>query len=86
MAEGQEDRFEERFRNSAEKIDDREGFLRLEILRPVDAERYIILTYWESKKDFEDWTSSQEFKDAHSDLPMDMFEGKNEIEIHEVVN
>ena len=62
-----------------------EGFVSLEILRPADADRYVVLTHWESEADFEAWTDSEEFRDAHSrDTPEGLVEGHPDLETHEV--
>ncbi|WP_267640509.1 antibiotic biosynthesis monooxygenase family protein [Haloarchaeobius amylolyticus] len=85
VAEGHEDAFEARFEARAEKVDQREGFVRMEVLRPVEADRYVVLTYWESEDAFDAWTESEEFREAHRDRPpKEMFSGKSEMESHEV--
>ncbi|WP_435358806.1 antibiotic biosynthesis monooxygenase family protein [Haloarchaeobius sp. DFWS5] len=86
VAQGHEDAFEERFEKRAKTVDQREGFVRLEVLRPVDADHYVVLTYWESEDAFEAWTQSEDFRESHSDRPpKEMFSGKNEMESHEVI-
>ena len=86
VAEGYEAQFEERFAQRAGRVEDRPGFVRMEVLRPVEGDTYVVLTHWESMEDFEAWTESQAFEDAHSGdgPPREMFSGKNEMEMHEV--
>jgi heme-degrading monooxygenase HmoA len=85
VGEGYEEQFVERFRDSVGAIEDREGFLRFELLTPVETDTHVALTYWESREDFEAWTDSEEFARAHGgDAPEGMFEGHPELEIHEV--
>ncbi|MFB6108170.1 MAG: antibiotic biosynthesis monooxygenase [Haloplanus sp.] len=86
VAEGHGTDFEERFRKRAGRVEEQPGFVRLEVLRPVDADRYVFLTHWESEADFEAWTDSEAFADAHSERPPEgMFEGHPDLETHEVV-
>ncbi|WP_248895995.1 antibiotic biosynthesis monooxygenase family protein [Haloplanus halobius] len=86
VAEGRGEEFEDRFRERAGLVEDREGFVRLEVLRPVDADRYVVLTHWESEDDFEAWTDSEAFRTAHSEsTPEGLVQGHPDIEKHRVV-
>jgi heme-degrading monooxygenase HmoA len=86
VAEGRGEEFEERFAERAGLVEDRKGFVRLEVLCPVDADRYVVLTHWESEADFEAWTDSEAFRKAHSrESPEGLVEGHPEVEKHEVV-
>ncbi|MFI5399009.1 MAG: antibiotic biosynthesis monooxygenase family protein [Candidatus Binatia bacterium] len=101
VATGHESDFEDRFRKRAHLIDRSPGFIKNQILRPVQrrfnhqtgqweetAERgyYLVQTYWESEQAFWDWTKSESFRSAHSNRPpAEMFAGPNVLEIHEVV-
>lgn len=82
------EQFEERFRTRAHLVDQMPGFIRNEVLRPTQAgQPYIVLTYWESKEDFERWTTSDSFKQGHarsSSLPKEAFTGPSVVEVHEV--
>lgn len=61
------------------------GFLRNDIMRPVMGDTYIILTYWNSKEEFNAWTESDEFQKSHdSSIPREAFTGKSIVTIHEV--
>ena len=86
VTKGLERAFEERFRSRAHKVDGMPGFIRNEILRPIQSDYYVILTYWKSKEAFIAWTESKEFKEAHkSRPPAEMFSGPNVFEMHEVM-
>ena len=80
--------FEERFRTRAGLVDQMPGFIRNEVLRPTqEGKPYIVLTYWESKADFENWTQSEQFKQGHArsgSLPREAFNGHSELEVHEL--
>ncbi|SCX93261.1 Heme-degrading monooxygenase HmoA [Thiohalorhabdus denitrificans] len=85
VAEGWEEAFEERFRNRAGQVEQQPGFVRMEILRPVESGPYVVKTYWESMAAFRAWTESEDFRAAHADPPpREMFAGDNRMEIHEV--
>jgi heme-degrading monooxygenase HmoA len=47
---------------------------------------YEVKTWWRSIDDFTAWTRSPDFAKAHADrAPKEMFRGKNELVIHEVL-
>jgi len=79
--------FEERFRRRAGEVDKQPGFVRMEILRPVDDNGvYIVLTHWENREAFQNWMRSDDFKAAHQNrLPKEAFGEGGGIEQHEVI-
>lgn len=83
------DRFEERFRTRAGRVDQMPGFVRNLVLRPTaPGDPYVVLTFWESRAQFEAWTKSDAFVQGHSragTLPREAFTAANKLEIHEVV-
>lgn len=86
VAEGHEEAFEERFKSRAFKVDQTPGFLRNEILRPLQSDYYLVKTYWEDVPAFENWIGSDAFEAAHANRPpSEMFSGPNVLEIHEVI-
>ena len=64
------------------------GFVSNQVLRPVnDGDPYVVFTLWESRKDFENWVESDEFRKGHAQsgtLPKEAFTGSNKLELHEV--
>ena len=85
VAKGHEEMFEKRFRDREYTVSRLPGFVRNEVLRPVRGDVYIVKTYWQSMEDFERWTKSDEFKQAHANPPpKETFAGPNQLEIHEV--
>ena len=85
VAKGHEAMFEMRFRDREYTVSRLPGFIRNEVLRPVRGDVYIVKTYWRSMEDFERWTKSDEFKQAHANPPpKETFAGPNQLEIHEV--
>lgn len=96
VASGYEREFEQRFEGRARLVETQPGFVRLEILRPVNvelhgqtqggSEYYVVLTYWENKDAFVRWTESAAFREAHSNRPpKEMFAGPNVFEMHEII-
>ena len=56
-----------RFAESSENIAEQPGFVRFDFLTPPeDGNTYVAQTYWESEEDFEAWTDSDQFRNAHS--------------------
>lgn len=57
--------FEDRFKRRKQAVEAMPGFQAFRVLRPYQGSTYVILTQWASKKDFEDWKSSDTFQEAH---------------------
>jgi heme-degrading monooxygenase HmoA len=86
VAAGCEKEFEERFAGRAGLVEKKPGFIRLEILRPVKSEYYVVLTHWVDEASFRAWTESPEFQEAHRNRPRaEIFAGPNVFEMHEVI-
>jgi heme-degrading monooxygenase HmoA len=79
--------FEERFRNRAGQVDKMPGFIRNLVLRPASPDDpYVVLTMWESRQAFDDWTQSDAFKQGHArsgTLPKEAFKGPSRLETFE---
>ena len=67
VAKGHEADFEKRFEGRARLVENMPGFVRLEILRPVKSDYYIVLTHWQDEASFQAWTNSAEFKEAFTE-------------------
>jgi|SRR5699024_9795199 len=57
--------FEDRFKNRSRKIEVMPGFVAFRLLKPLKGSTYIVLTQWRTKKDYDLWTESEQFKQAH---------------------
>ncbi len=83
------EQFEENFRQRAGLIDGMPGFISNQVLRPTSPEDpYVVLTFWESRQQFEAWVRSPEFTQGHArsgSLPREAYSSPNKIEVHEVV-
>ncbi len=67
VPEGEGAKLEERFRGRAGAVDRATGFVDFELLRPISGtNRYMVLTHWRSREDFEAWTESQSFRHGHA--------------------
>lgn len=81
--------FEKRFEDRASLVDGMPGFISFQLLRPLkEGDPYIVMTFWESREAFENWTQSAEFKEGHArsgKLPPDTFMGHPKLELHEVI-
>ena len=56
---------EYRFKNRAGLIEKEPGFIAIRVLRPIKSDTYVILTVWEKESDFNKWTTSKSFHQAH---------------------
>jgi heme oxygenase (mycobilin-producing) len=101
VAAGHEIDFEDRFSKRRHLVDQSPGFVRNEVHRPrpmkfdraegrfVDDPAgegyYEVKTWWRSVEDFEAWTRSPSFAEAHANRPpKEMFRGPTVLEVHEV--
>lgn len=82
--------FEARFRERAGLIDGETGFMRNLVLRPVSVGegQHIVMTFWRSREDFEAWTHSESFRQAHvraGQTPKEWFLAPTRLETFETV-
>jgi heme-degrading monooxygenase HmoA len=86
VAKGWEEDFERRWKQRKWSIAQSPGFIRTEVLRPMKGNDYVVMTYWRSKEDFEHWTESQAFMEAHANTPpKEAFTGPSKLEVHEII-
>lgn len=67
---GSEEAFEHVWRGRNTRLSEMQGFLGFHLLRGSEAEDHTLYashTVWASRADFEAWTRSQQFRDAHKD-------------------
>ncbi len=89
--EGRE-RFEERFLNRPNRIEDTEGFIAIRVSRPIQGDTYIIVTQWTSEAAFRDWQTSDAYSHAHKkrgtekgiDREADVLKSKPYHEVYDV--
>jgi heme-degrading monooxygenase HmoA len=86
VARGQETAFEARFAGRAGLVEHRPGCRGFQLLRPIQGDCYMVMTWWDSEADFRAWTESAEFREAHRNRPpQELFAGPNVFEMHEVI-
>jgi heme-degrading monooxygenase HmoA len=83
------EQFEQTFRTRARLVDRMPGFVRNQLLRPLNPDDpYIVLTVWESQAHFEAWVHSDAFREGHArsgTLPKAAFTAPNRLELHEII-
>lgn len=85
VTRGWEAAFEARWASRKWAIASLPGFIRTEVMRPVKGDYYVVMTHWRSMEDFERWTTSDAFHEAHADPPpKEAFAGPNVLEVYEV--
>ena len=70
VVKGHEADFEAIWRNRQTRLTEMPGFRDFHLLRGPEAEDHTLYashTVWESRAQFEAWTRSQQFRDAHKD-------------------
>lgn len=87
VAKAYREQFEQRFRQRAGQVDKQPGFVRMEVMRPVDDESpYLVMTLWQDEAAFRSWVDSEDFKLAHQNpLPKEAYDGQGKMERHEIV-
>jgi heme-degrading monooxygenase HmoA len=81
--------FEKVFRERARLVDQMEGFVSNQVLRPVnEGDPYVVFTVWNSRRDFLNWVNSESFRKGHAQsgtLPKEAYFRSNVLEMHEIV-
>jgi len=70
IANGMEDEVKTAFRNRLGLVDSAQGFLRMDVLSPMDRPQEIwLLTFWENEECYETWHHSHVYHDSHKGIP-----------------
>ena len=60
----------EAFRNRPHKVDDAEGFLRMDVISPLDDPNEIwLMTFWRDESSFRTWHRSHQYHESHAGIP-----------------
>lgn len=60
----------EAFRNRPHSVESVPGFIRLDVLSPEENPKEIwLITYWATRRDFEEWHKSHLYRESHSGIP-----------------
>ncbi len=58
------------FKNRPHLVDNEPGFIRMEVLNPVDQpEAFILMTYWQDEQSWQKWFKSHAYKESHKLMP-----------------
>ncbi|MEL7000711.1 MAG: antibiotic biosynthesis monooxygenase [Pseudomonadota bacterium] len=85
VVKGHEGAFEDVWKGRDTKLGEMKGFVDFHLLRGPEAEDHTLYashTIWASREDFEAWTKSQQFRDAHKDAGQNkvLYQGHPEFE------
>jgi heme-degrading monooxygenase HmoA len=76
------------FRERPHRVDDAHGFIRMEVVSPLDQpHEFWLLTYWQTADDFKSWHRSHAYHDSHHHIPkgLKLVPKSTEIRIFEVL-
>jgi heme-degrading monooxygenase HmoA len=60
----------EAFANRPHLVDSAPGFIRLDVISPIEnADEIWLLTYWSDKQSYQVWHSSHEYHASHAGIP-----------------
>ncbi len=60
----------EAFRNRPHKVDSADGFLRMEVISPVDDLNEIwLITFWRDEPSYKTWHHSHLYRESHQGIP-----------------
>ena len=76
VPEGMGEVIEQRFAARGDAMNEVDGFVSFELLRPTAGEdRYFVYTRWESEEAFQAWRESQRFSESHAGVSGEKPEG-----------
>lgn len=78
--------FEESFLARPRLLDQVEGFIRFELLRPQGRDEYLVVTHWRDHDAFQGWLKSEAFREAHKGLGKVQLAHASEVRTYEVVD
>jgi heme-degrading monooxygenase HmoA len=70
VANGMTEQVKQAFQSRPHVVDDVDGFLRMEVISPLDAANEIwLLTFWRDQASFTIWHKSHRYKECHAGIP-----------------
>jgi heme oxygenase (mycobilin-producing) len=78
----------EAFKNRPHMVEDAAGFVRMEVISPLDNPNEVwLLTYWRDADSYQDWHRSHQYHQAHKGIPkgLKLIPGSAEIRLFEHV-
>lgn len=78
--------FEEAFLSRPRLLDQMDGFIRFELLRPQGRDEYLVVTHWRDHDAFQAWLKSDAFREAHKGLAGTQLAQTSEVRTYEVID
>ncbi len=70
VANGMADEVKRAFADRPHLVDSAPGFLRMDVISPIDTPDEIwLMTYWSDQSSFREWHSSHEYHQSHRGIP-----------------
>lgn len=70
VANGMTCQVKQAFRDRPHKVDDADGFVRMEVISPLDDLNEIwLITYWRDELSFKTWHHSHLYRESHEGIP-----------------
>ena len=70
VANGMTSQVKEAFRDRPHKVDNADGFLRMEVISPVsDPNEIWLITFWRDEVSYKTWHHSHLYREAHVGIP-----------------
>jgi len=70
IANGMSDAVKAAFRNRPHLVDDASGYLRMDVLSPIERPEEIwLITFWSDEASFRAWHHSHLYRDSHAGIP-----------------
>lgn len=85
IANGMHEEVRAAFRRRPHLVDSAAGFIRMEVLSPLDRPAEIwLMTYWTSQQSYRDWHASHLYRDSHAGIPKGLRLVGQETEIRQL--
>jgi len=85
VANGMEDQVTEAFLKRPHAVDNEPGFIRPEVLRPVDdASEFWLITWWSDQQSWETWYRSERHKRSHDGIPKGLKLDPSATQVHKL--
>ncbi len=70
VSNGMEQEVNQAFCNRPHQVDDVDGFIRMEVMNPVETpEEFLLITYWQDECCWKNWYHGHTYKDSHKGIP-----------------
>lgn len=70
VANGMEEQVDHAFRNRPHEVDSVEGFVRMDVVRPVETpQEFLLITYWTDPDSYHRWHRSDAHHASHLHIP-----------------